>query len=438
MRKKRVLILGGGISGLSAAHFLSKIEYHITLLEKEKRLGGWIATEKEGDFLFEKGPHTIRLEADTCLELIKDLGLEKEVIYADPLVAKRYLWSEGLLRQLPSHPFSFLFSPLMKGVIPALFHEYKTPPVSQEDESVYAFITRRFGSKIADNLIEPWLLGIFAGDIKSLSANICLPLWKKFEQEYGSVVKGFFKREKKPKPLLFSFKEGIETLIHRMQAKISGELILDERVEEISIYSDKVSVKGTTKVWEADELISSLPPFEMKRLFASLDSEISSLFGKIESSTIVSAHLGFNKKIHLPKGFGYLVPSKEKESISGVLFDSQIFPEQNFGRDLTRLTVMMGGVMQKEVETLTENECLQRAMMSIEKHLHTKETPSVIKINKANSALPQFKIGHEKIINQLEQALNVRFPQIKIIGNYFRGASLSECIRRAKSASDYF
>ena len=172
MAKKRALILGAGISGLSLAWYLEKNqpELEVVLVEKSDRVGGWLKTENIKGFHFELGPRTFK--ASRCpdlLHLVKELGLEREIIWSDDAAKKRYIWSNGTLNALPSNPLEFLFSPLTKGVLRALIHELFAPTYSG-DESVKDFISRRFSPTVAENLFEPLMLGIYAGDIHSLSA----------------------------------------------------------------------------------------------------------------------------------------------------------------------------------------------------------------------------------------------------------------------------
>ncbi len=160
---RHIVILGAGISGLSTAWFLKKRfgkEIALTIIDKSKRPGGWMQTSHTGGFLFEQGPHSCRATGAglATLQLAEELGLQDHVVTADPASHIRYLYHNQSLQRLPTGPLSCLFSPLMKGIIPALIRDWRTPPGNQDDESIYDFFSRRFGPSIAERFADYLLL----------------------------------------------------------------------------------------------------------------------------------------------------------------------------------------------------------------------------------------------------------------------------------------
>lgn len=363
------LILGGGITGLSAAWFLSRKhpKAKITLLEKENRLGGWIRTSHEGGFHFEKGPRTFQMSRSPhLLDLISDLKLE--ILTSGP--QKRYLYHRGKLRSLGS------FIPTL---IPYLIREFFIAPATCSDESIYEFASRRFSPKIAETLFDPLTLGIYGGDIRKLSIRCCFPALYNWEREKGSIVRGLFSSPKKAKGL-FTIKGGMETLIHALQKQLSINVILNCPVETIG----ENSVQAGGKTWHADKIISALPPpFPTKSLWV--------------------VNLVFEGDILPKKGFGYLVPSQEKQSLLGVIFDSSIFPQQST-RGETRLTAMV-----REEQT----EPLQTALSALQGHLGISAKPIYTSTFLAKNAIPQFEVGC----------------------NYSDGVSVDACIQRGMKIS---
>jgi oxygen-dependent protoporphyrinogen oxidase len=226
MTKEHFVILGGGISGLALAWYLKK-KYqetiHLTIIEKSSRAGGWIRSIQQQGFLFEEGPRSCRTKGAgiATLELIEELGLENEVIAASPHAKKRYLYTGKQLRCLPQGIISSLFSPLTRGILPALWKEWRKAPEKCEDESIYDFFARRFSPEIAEQFIDPMVAGIYAGDIRQLSLRSCFPQLHRWEQEYGSLTKGMFFDRSRSKEIhspfvqamksapIFSFKNGM-------------------------------------------------------------------------------------------------------------------------------------------------------------------------------------------------------------------------------------
>lgn len=345
----KFLILGGGISGLSKAWFLSKKypQVKITLLEKENRLGGWIRTSREGGFLFEKGPRTFQLgRSPHLLELIRDLKLK--IITAAP--QKRYLWHQGRLRSLGS------FLPML---IPYLIREPFVRAAGSDDESIYDFAARRFSPKIAKTLFDPLTLGIYAGDIHKLSVRACFPALVSWEREKGSILRGLFSSPRREKGL-FTLPDGMETLIDALQKQLEIEIVLNCPVE--SIGENQVLAGG--KTWHADQIFSALP-----------------LSAPAKSIWVVN--LAYEDSVLSKKGYGYLIPSQENLPLLGMIWDSSIFPQQNV-RGETRLTAMIRA---------EEKEPLQTALWAAEQHLGIRAAPLFTATFYAKNAIPQFEVG---------------------------------------------
>lgn len=342
----KIIILGGGITGLSAAYFLKKQNHEITLFEKQNRLGGWIQTTNENGFRFEKGPRTFRLgHSPHLLQLIQELKLP--LIYSDPAAAKRYLWHKGKLRSMS------YFLPML---IP---HFLREPFIakSSHDESIYDFASRRFSPKIANTLFDPLTLGIYGGDIRKLSVRACFPALVKWEQEKGSVLLGAFSSPKKAKGL-FSIQGGMQRLIDSLEKELQINIHLNSEARQISA----TEVLVNSQIHTADKVISALPPEGPKQ-------------------SIWVVNLAFKGPVLPKKGFGYLVPSEEKEAILGVIFDSCIFPEE--GQN-TLLTVMVRP---------EEKAPLPKALDALARHLGIHAPPIHASHYLAQDAIPQHLIN---------------------------------------------
>lgn len=333
----RVLILGGGITGLSAAWYLQKSrpEAQITLLEKQNRLGGWIRTTQERGFLFEKGPRTFLFNrSPKLLSLLQSLDLE--IIQSPP--QPRYLLHKGRLRSIKS---------FLPSLFPSLIRSFFTPRALPHDESIYDYACRRYGVKVAETFFDPLTLGIYAGDIRKLSMRCCFP--------------SFYKKGKKGKGKgLFTLASGMQTLIDTLQKKVNVDLHLNCQVE--SIHEKHVIANG--KIWEADFILNALPP-------------------PLPAQSIWVVNLGYTSPVLPKKGYGYLVPTREQETLLGVLFDSSIFPQQNRLNE-TRLTAML----KKE-----EKEPLRAALKALERHLGISTEPDYTSFYLAENAIPQFEVG---------------------------------------------
>jgi oxygen-dependent protoporphyrinogen oxidase len=416
MEKKRVLILGAGISGLSLAYFLSRYSdlFEITILEKKARLGGWIASDVSTGFFFENGPRTFRYsKSQEILSLVQELGIEHEMIRSPQRVLKRYLWIDGKLRKAP-----LLSWPL----ISSLLKEWRVPRLEQEDESVYDFACRRFNPTVAQHLFDPLVIGIYAGDMKVCSMRSCFPNLKEWEERWGSVTRGYFSHPDKRKKGLITLRGGVETIVRALKAKIHATYIQNGEVTSLRFTENKGIVN---EQYEADYVFSALPAQVIGKL---LIPELLEL--ELKGTTVVN--LGYSQEVLKQKGFGYIVSSKENDEVFGVVFNSNVFPEQNRHSHETRLTVKLRRT------NLSDADALEIALKALKKHLGIHTPPTVAKVITAENAFPIMKVGHTAKMQKLEQQMEQRYPRLRLVGNYLYGVSVDNCIGRSRIVAEKF
>lgn len=444
MQKKRVIILGAGISGLATAWYLHKtgLPLEIVILEKSGRVGGWLHTDHTTGFHFEKGPRTFKVDkCPSTLRLIAELGMQKEVIWSEARPHHRYLWHEGELQRFPTNPISFLFSPLTKGFIRALLTEWRRP-VRIGDETVWEFVVRRFNYDVARLFFDPLVVGIFGGDIRKISVRACFPKLKAWEETYGSVTKGFYRRMKEkrgeskfskdiegvPMSAIFSFRGGMEQLPQALVNQIPASLYLNQAVDDVSFSEGKAIVHAGKETFTADAVFCSLPVRETAQLFEKHVPEISKEFMKIHSEGIAVINFGYDANVLPVQGFGYLTPTYAHEDILGVVFDSSVFTEHNRSDQETRLTIKL------EDTGRSEEKCVDAALRGIRRHLGISRVPKAISFKRAFRAIPQYGVGHLEMMAELKERFNKRLPQCHLVGNYLQGVSVDVCIDRAKQA----
>lgn len=419
MPKKTIIILGGGISGLTLAYDLAKHQdrFQIRLIEKSDHLGGWVDTDTSTGFFFEKGPRVFRgSRSPHFLALTKEIGLHSEMIESKKEGQSRYLWIDGKLRKVP-----ILSWDLVKGFMKDL----KTPPLKSGDESVWDFACRRFNQTVAEHVFDPLVVGIYGGDIKEISAKSCFPLYKSWEEKHGSILKGLLKRERFKGPYMFGFQRGMKSVIQRLQERTSIPFHLEEEVLSITSRGEKFEIKTSKGDYEADYVVSALPAPVIGKL---LIPELAHL--PMEGATIVN--LGYSKNVLKKKGFGYLVSSKEKEDILGVVFDSNAFPQYNKLPEETRITVKL------KKGCISDSEARSLAMRGIAKHLGITATPDVSMVFRAPQVFPQFLVGHQDRMRALEGELVRKYPRLKLVGNYLYGVGVNDCIARARECAQKF
>lgn len=395
---KKVIILGAGISGLTAAWELKKkygSTIDLTLIEKSDRVGGWIKSVHHEGFLFELGARSFR-PAEATLSLIQELGLEKELIRANAHAKKRYLSIHRSLHQI---------TPLLllkQGLIPALVKDLVTPRSNQEDTSIYDFFSRRLGSSLTESLIDPVVKGIYGGNYKNLSMRSCFPnLWN----SHQSLLSAFLKRKKVKTPLL-SFKKGMETLPKQLAKNLEAKILLSTEI--LQIQERKVITASQT--FEADHIISTIPGYALAKIYPDFQDWLSYV-------TLSVVNLGWKGDLLPKRGFGFLVPEKERGEILGMTWDSDIFPDQNQGAQ-TRLCVMIPGEHAKE-------KLRAVALKNVAHYLNIQKQPDASLAYTAHQAIPQYPVGHFQELQTLPK-------QITFLGNSFYGVSINECIRQSQ------
>lgn len=406
---KRIAILGAGISGLATGWFLKKKfknQIELVFYEQSTRPGGWIQTHHEGGFLFERGPRGFRPfgKGETTLELVKELGLENELVQSNKQAKTRYLWINGKLT-----PFSFGFL-LRQGILGALFHDYRKPVSKLEDESIADFVCRRFNTRIYENVMDPLAKGIFGGDARRLSMRSCFPALWEHEKKAGSVFKGVLKsrnqkRKKKKIASLYTFKNGMETLPNQIASQLDATYHYSHKIHSLNEI-------------DADCIVSALPASTLAKILG-LENPI------LETSTIATVSFGWEQKILKRNGYGFLIPSKEKSEILGVTWDSEIFPEQG-DRLGTRVCVMIG-------KELPESDLLETAEQSLKIYLDVQARPSCSCVSVAKNAIPQYTLHHFKRIHEFREKIPAN---LHLVGNSYAGVGINDCILHAKNCAN--
>lgn len=444
MQRKRVVILGAGISGLSTAWYLSKtaLPLDIVILEKSARAGGWLHTDHTTGFHFEKGPRTFKVDkSPMTMQLVAELGLQEELIWSEAKPHHRYLWHEDELHRFPTNPLSFLFSPLTKGFIRALLTEWRKP-VKNGDETVWEFVLRRFNYDVAKLFFDPMVVGIFGGDIRHISVRACFPRLKSWEEKYGSVTKGFFHRIKEkrgeskfsshvgdiPMSAIYSFRRGIEQLTQSLVSQVPAVIHYNQHVDDISFERDQILIDTDKEQFFADYLFCALPVKETGCLFEKHVPDISKEFLKIPSVSVAVVNFGYDANVLPVQGFGYLTPTHAHEDILGVVFDSSVFMEHNRRDQETRLTIKLDDSGQGE------EKYVDAALKGIRRHLGISRVPKAISFKHTLRAIPQYGVGHLDKMTDLKNRFCKKLPRCHLVGNYLNGVSVDCCIERAKEA----
>lgn len=444
----RIAILGAGISGLATAWFLKqslKNQVQLTILDKKSKAGGWIETCNKEGYIFEQGPHSCRSKGNgkETLALIEALGLQNEILTPHRDSNKRYVYGSKGLQKMPQHLWEIPFNPLTKGWPKALWRDWCMPKRIKEDESIEEFFSRRLGKSWVQNLIDPFVSGIYAGDCNRLSLKSCFPLFDNWEQKRGSLLLGAWhdsSRETSQSPFveamrrfpIFSFKEGIEAFPRALAGHLKDCLQLGQAVKKLTFHSleGRIELENGAQI-KSDYIISTLPTHDLAPLLSDYPSNQKKL-EMLNYATVLVVNLGFDSPVLKQKGFGYLIPSYVGSIILGCIWDSSVFPQQNSNPNQTRLTFLMGGSRHPSIEEISEHDGINHSLRALYDHMGIKANPQVIQVKKIQHAIPQYEIGYSQWKNECLQSAHLDFPRLILSGTAWNGVSINDGIAHAR------
>jgi len=459
-------VLGGGIAGLSAAHYALRnpAVKRVVVLESSSRLGGWIKTTRNTDgVLYEKGPRTIRpagLQGANTLALIEELGLSdkvRPVSYGHPSSSNRHVLVDGKLHKLPSTFWSVFknLPPFSRPLAMAVFKDLCSPRIQCEDTSLYEFVSRRLGADIAQYAVDPLVRGICAGDSKQVSVHFIAKYLHQMEQETGRItfgvardyVKGLMskpeitllekgelvKQARGEKWAVWGLENGLETLVealHKSLEKRGVEITTGISVDSISLRNRQVVVSCGSDI-TCDKLVLALPAFKAAPLVHGISGELSSLLASIPFVDVAVVNIEYKGKVLDHQGFGFLVPSNQPEPILGCIYDSCTFPQGN----RTIFTVMIGGAWYNQmVGSKSPIDVQNMAITEISRILNISATPVRCDASFLPQCIAQYTVGHRGRVDQARKVIAEHGLTLAIAGSSYDGPGINDTIVSAKNA----
>lgn len=442
----RIGVIGAGISGLSTAFYLSKFlreekeNFILDVFEKEARPGGTIISQNEDGFLVEGGPNGFLDSKPSTLRLCSELNLNSKLLPANSSSKRRYILLKDGLVLAPEKPRKFLKSDIMsfKGKIRLFMEGIIRKGRAEKDETISEFGRRRIGREAVENLLDPMVTGIFAGDPETMSLRACFPRIWEMEQRYGSLTKAMINimRERKtsgpagPGGTLTSFLEGTEYLIKKLAEEESLNIKLNSEVKAVDYSGGRWLVNNETKPY--DVIVSAAPSYVLAELIKPLSPSLFEKAARISYSPMAVMGLGYRKEAVEDKidGFGFLIPHKEKRKILGCLFSSQIFPGRAPG-GYELLQVMAGGARFPEILKYSDDQVLDFSIQELSSILGIKDRPDFIKIFRYPMAIPQYRVGHLALLEQMNRKLRP-FTGFFFTGNAYYGVGINDCTKNSR------
>ena len=446
-----VLVIGGGISGLATAFGARQRGASVEVFDAGARPGGVIGTVHRHDALFETGPNSALDTTPLVNELLDALGIRDERVEASVIAATRFIVRGGKLLPLPTSPQSLLTTPALSfGAKLRLLREpFIAPAPADTEESIAAFVRRRFGTELLDYAIDPFVSGIYAGDPEQISVPAAFPRLYALEQKHGSLIKGQIQgaslRRSNPEKGKgaggsFSFRGGMQTITDAL-ARAVGRVATGTHVHSIERDGGGAwNVTGTRDgeriVRCAKAVVLAVPAYEAAELVRELAPAATQGLAAIAYASLASVATAYRRAdvTHSLEGFGFLVPKKERREILGSLFSSSMF-EGRAPAGTVLLTSFVGGRRNPALMDKSDAVLGQLVHAELGTLVGVVSAPLWSAITRWTHAIPQYNLGHRERLRPVEDAERA-LPGLFFCANYRGGVSVGDRIESAHAMTD--
>jgi oxygen-dependent protoporphyrinogen oxidase len=438
MEKARpVVIVGGGISGLATAYYLSQRGIRPTLIEQAARLGGLVHTETIAGNRVENGPDSFLLNKTAAIELIREIGLEGELIPRNEALHATYIWKQGRLQALPEGLSMMIPTRVMPMVRTGLLgwgtklrmglDWFRSKAPNAGEVSVAEFVRSHYGQETVDYLAEPLLAGVYGGDCEKMSATEVLGRFVEIERQYGSLTRGVLReRNKGPgaKVEFRSLKGGMGQITERLAQLLRDKCdFLTGGVQSLERTAEgwRIGLEGTTI--EAHEVVLACTALTAGRLLHSAD------LASIEHTSAATVMFGFprDQVQHPLNGFGFLVPKPERNLMLAATWVNTKF-NHRAAADTVLIRCFTG-----EAGMKLDDAALIAAMLGeLKEKMGLVAEPAFTRINRWPNSMPQYHVGHRALVKRIEAALPAG---VHLVGNAYSGVGVPDCIRLAKQVA---
>jgi oxygen-dependent protoporphyrinogen oxidase len=445
--KKKIVVLGAGISGLTTAYLLNKEGFDVNVLEMKDEPGGSIETKTEAGYLFDRGPNS-GLETHPLIgQLVEELGLQDELVYASREAIRRYILRNGRLYPLPLNPVSLFRTDLFSGK--AKLRLLAEPFIGRSKDGYYQsisqFVERRLGREFLDYAINPFVAGVYAGNPDELSVKSAFPKLYELEEKYGGLIVGTVKsiNERKRRPekskqsaKMFSFKSGMNVFPKKISDSLKDKVFYDTEVSSVENLNSGFRVKylqGQQRNFiNCDMLVSAIPAYAAADIVKDLDIKTAEHLLNIYYPPVLVLYVGYEKSsINRPlDGFGFLIPSKENKSFLGAIWSSVLFPER-CGNDKASFTIFVGGSRNPQIAEQDKNEIVARVLKEFHEIMKINSDPVFLSSKFWEKAIPQYNLGYIEHENAFIEFEN-KFPGFFLAGNYRGGISIGDCVKSSE------
>jgi oxygen-dependent protoporphyrinogen oxidase len=439
--RHKALIIGGGISGLSAAYYLSKAGIRPTLLERKPRVGGVIQTSVQQGCVLEEGPDGFMAAKPWAMNLIRELGLADQVIGSNDHSRITYIvkhgelvpMPEGLQMMVPTKILPLVETQLLSwgAKIRMGMEFFRQPHGPQPDRSVYEFLLDHYGEESIDYLAEPLLAGVYGGDPREMSVNSVLARFVDLEAKYGSLTRGALAEPRPKNPggsFLQTLKGGLGQLIGALRPCTE---VVQADVETIENTGAGFRLRAGGEWLEAEHVVVATPACDAAPLLHSLQPELARLLAGIPYTTSITLALGYRKNTfdHPLIGHGFLVPKKERKTIFGCTWVGNKF-DYRVPANMVVLRCFLGA----DAMPLSDEALVDAARSDLHSIMGLEAEPVFHNIARWPNAMAQYTVGHEKRVARIEELVR-GIPGLYLAGNAYHGIGIPDCVRMGQEAA---
>jgi oxygen-dependent protoporphyrinogen oxidase len=466
MRPRRIAVIGGGISGLAAAHRIGELDptASITLFEASDRLGGALQTEQHDGWLIERSADMFTTREPWAIDLCRRLGIADELIETDARYRRAFIVRRGRLVPVPQGFMLMGPAKIWPVVTTPIFsvsgklrlaREYFVPPRQEEiDESLESFAVRRFGREAFERLIQPLIGGIYTADPAKLSMAATMPQFVEMERQWGSVTRGIWAKGRGQERgdrgqqraasgvrygQFVAPRDGMQRLVDALAARLRPESIrLNTPVSHINRFNSQwhVMTPAAPETELFDDLIIATPAAVGSQLLRKVDDVLATLINYIRHAGCCVVVIGARRdQIGRPlDGFGFVVPAIEKRRIIACSMASVKFPGRApCGKLLLR--VFVGGALQPELNDLSDDDLRQVVMEELTQLIGLSGEPELCKIARWSDAMPQYHLEHLGLVQRIEERA-AAIPSFALAGNAYRGVGIPFCVHSGEQAAE--
>lgn len=463
-RPRRIAIIGGGISGLAAAHRVVEIDpqCQLTLFEAKPHVGGALLTAHEDGLQIEHGVDNFITTIPWGLSLCNRLGLSDQLVQTNPDYRRTFVvhrgrtikMPDGFLMMAPTQFMPLALTPLLSifGKIRCAMEFFLPRRREESDESIGAFARRRLGNEAYANLIEPLCGAVYAGDVDKISIDATLSRFRDMERKHGSVIRAMLSQmrarkksakskqavESGPRFSMFvTLRDGMQKMVDRIVERLpKGSVRENTSVRSIGQNDDSTwtvtTDNGQTETYDA--VVLAAPSYESGRLLEKIDEETAGMLNSVEHSSTAVLTVCYKRSQvgHKLDGLGIVVPAVEKSPILAISLSSRKYPHRApAGKVLLR--VFVGGVRYPELVDMEDEPLKEFVLKDLAKLLKVDGDPQLVRIARWRRNMPQYFVGHLGLVERIEHRV-AAIPNLELIGNVLHGVGIPDCIHTAEKA----